>query len=316
MSNTTSNSSALIRASVYSKMIQEALQDELLSFKLAMDVTDFGDGTTLNIPSIGDVVVRDVVEDVASVYDAIDTGNFQLTITDFISTANYVTRKLLEDSHLGRQLVAAIPRKHYRAIMERFETRLFAVANAAHTVANANAVNGQAHRIAGSGTSGAVALLDFAKIKTSLDKANCPSSSRVMFLDPLAEYDVNQLTNVINVSNNPTFEGIITSGMSKDMRFLKNIYGVDIYLSNRLPDISSETVNSVTVTSGKAAIAMCVADEDTMPLAMAWRRMPQTEGEYDKDFDRDEYITRCRFGLGVKREESMAILIHNVTNVV
>ena len=314
--NNTTNTTPLIRASLYSTMIQETLKDNLLGMKLAMDVSDFGDGTTLNIPSIGDVIVRDAAEDVAVVYDAIDTGNFQLTITDFISSANSVSRKFKQDSHVAQSLYAAIPRLHLRALMERFETRLFAVANAAQTAAAANAVNGQAHRIAGSGASGKLALVDLAKIKASLDKANNPSNSRVMFIDPLAEYDLNVLTNITNVSNNPKFEGIVTQGFAKDMRFLHNIYGVDIYTSNRLPDISSETVNSVAVSSGKAAIAMCVADPDTMPMAQAWRMQPNTDGEYNKDLFQDEFVTRCRFGLGVKRKESLMVLIHNTTAVV
>ncbi len=313
--NLSTNSTPLIRAQVYSAMLTEALQDALMGMKLAMDVSDFGDGTTYNIPSLGDVIVRDVAEDVPAVYDALDTGNFTFSITDFNSAANAVSRKLLEDGNKAPMLLAAIPRKHLRALMERFETRLFAVANAAQTAAAANAVNSQAHRIAGSGTSGVIALADFAKLKTSLDKANCPADSRVMFLDPLAENTLNNLTNIVNVSNNPAFEGIITSGFAKNMRFIRNIYGIDIYLSNRLPDISSETVNGVAVSSGKAAIAMCVSDPDTMPICQAWRRMPQTHGEYNKDLDREEYITYARFGLGVKRKESLAVLIHNVTNI-
>jgi len=315
MANVTSNSSPLIRAQVYSQMLQEALKDNLVGMKLAMDVSDFGDGTTYNIPSIGDVVIRDITEDSPAVYDAIDTGNFTMTITDFKSAGSYVSRKLLEDGYMGQKLLAAVPRKHLDALMQHFETRLFAVANAAQTAAAANNVNSQAHRIAGSGTSGVVALADFAKIKTSMDKANCPANSRVMFIDPLGEKDLNNLTNLINVSNNPKFEGIINTGFARDTRFLVNIFGIDIYTSNRLPNITSETVNSVAVTNGKAAIAMCVADPDVMPMAMAWRRMPETHGEYNKDLDREEYVTYCRFGLGCKRKEAMVVLIHNVTNV-
>lgn len=315
MANLTSNTTAFIRAQLYSRMIQEGLNDQLVSQRLSWDVSEFTDGTTFYIPSIGDVIVRDYTEDSPIVFDAIDTGQISMTIDQFKSTATYVSNKLLEDGYLGQELVAKIPSKHLRALLEEYETRMFAKLNAAQTATSANTVNGQSHRLVASGTSQVVTLTDFAKIKTSFDLANVPDESRVMFIDPRGEHELNKLTNLVNVANNPKFEGIVTGGFAKRMRFVVNIYGIDIYCNNRLPDIASETIGGSTVTSGKAAIAMCVADPDVMPLMSAWRRRPVCKGEENIKFDRHEYSTTARYGFGVKRSESLVVLLHNISNV-
>lgn len=314
MGNTTSNTSPLIRGHIYSQMLQDELLDALVATKLTWDVSDFGDGTTYHIPSIGDVIVRDYSEDTPIIYDSIDTGEVTMTLDQYKSAASYVTKKLLLDGYKAQALYAAIPRKHLRALLEEYETRLFRTANAGQTAGNANSVNGQAHRFVASGTSQHIQLDDLNKMKISLDLANVPQVNRCMFIDPRGELDFNRIPNIINVDSNPQFQGIIETGFARDTRFVRNVYGIDIYTNNRLPDIASETIGS-TVTNGKAAILLGLADPDVMALMSAWRQMPTTEGEWNKDLQREEYVTTAYYGFGVKRKESMCVLLHNITNV-
>lgn len=62
----------LIRANLWSNMIKEVLLDELYATKYIHMLTDFPDGTTLNIPSIGLAEVHDYVEGEAIRYTAMD----------------------------------------------------------------------------------------------------------------------------------------------------------------------------------------------------------------------------------------------------
>ena len=55
--NNTDNTRSLARRDVYSQMILDELYDGFLPEGLARDVSDFPDGTTLYIPTFGEVAV-------------------------------------------------------------------------------------------------------------------------------------------------------------------------------------------------------------------------------------------------------------------
>jgi hypothetical protein len=116
------------------------------------------------------------------------------------------------------------------------------------------------------------------------------------------------------------FEGMVTSGFARDHKFVRNIFGWDIYTSNRLDveDAANTTVDRSNVAEASVIgdicnIFMCVLDDSTKPIMGAWRQMPGVEGERNKDLARDEYVTRCRFGWGAQRLESLGIMITNPT---
>lgn len=56
----TGNSTAFIEAQQYSQFIIENLQDGMLPEGLSRDVSDFGQGTTLNIKTVGTRTIQDV----------------------------------------------------------------------------------------------------------------------------------------------------------------------------------------------------------------------------------------------------------------
>jgi len=78
--NTTANTKPLIKAQVYSDIILETLQGDFLSTDISRDVSDFGDGETLYIPTMGETVIFDYNEDEPAKYAPIDTGQVTLTI--------------------------------------------------------------------------------------------------------------------------------------------------------------------------------------------------------------------------------------------
>lgn len=318
MANTTLNTSPLIKAEVFSDLLLEQINDGFLPDGLHRNVGDFGDGEQLTIPVLGETVLRDYVEDTGIEFDPIDTGEIHLRITEYVSAATYVTDKLKQDAYKASALEASIPRTHFRLIQERYETDMLATVNL-QTLGNPNIINGYAHRwVASSGTTnGVMTLEDFLYAKLAADKANMPEEGRVAIVDPSVEAALNQQVGLQAFSNNPQFEGIVNTGFARGKRFIRNIYGWDVYVSNRLPVVASETINggptgeSNAITGGVVNIFGVFTDDMTTPFMGAWRQMPVTEGFRNTTFKRDEYSTTARWGFGLQRTESLIGIITN-----
>lgn len=317
MSMTTRNMEVLIRSEVWSASLKEALQDDLMATRYVNWLSGFPDGDTFTIPSIGDATVRNYAEDTPIVYDALDTGEFQFQISTYLSAGNYITEKARQDAFYAAQLEASFVPKQRRAIMEKLETDILALAaggaSGGQTAGNQNQINGADHRWVASGTNEVIAVQDFAKALYSLKKANVPDRNLIAIVDPSVEYTLNTLTNITNVSNNPRWEGIITSGIASGMRFVKNVYGFDVYTSNYLPT-ANETINAKTTAAGKANIFFS-ADATVLPFVGAWRQLPKVDGDYNKDFQREEYVTTCRYGLKVYRPENLVVVLSDTDQV-
>lgn len=319
--NSTANTSALIRAQVYSETILDEIEGGYLPEGIHRDVSDFQDGDTLYIPTFGEVILRDIQEDKDIPVDSVDTGQLTLTISEYVGAGNYLTDKVKQDSYKLREFEATLVPKHLRAIRQRYETDLLATAND-QTTGAANAINSYAHRFIASGTNQVIQPEDFIYAKLAMDKADVPDEGRILIVDPLVEATLNSLTNLVNVSNNPMFEGIVNTGFAKSMRFLKNIFGFDIYVSNRLPAVTSESIDASTATigvgapSGSSSVAagvvnqfMCVADDMVKPYMGAWREMPSTEGARNARRKRDEFFTTARWGFGIQRPQCLISLL-------
>jgi hypothetical protein len=321
MQNTT-NTVSFIEAQQYSQFILSNLHDGLLPDGFYRNVSDFPSGTTLNIKVVGSATIRDQAEDQPIQYDPIDTSTVTLTITDYIGDGWYINDVLRQDGSQIDALHAARGIESTRAIQEHFESRFMQTANDAQVVTTSNAINGIAHRfVAGnSAATRQVDLADFAHMKLAFDKAKVPAAGRIALVDPVVEATINTLTQVVANTNNPMFEGMVTTGFARDHKFVRNIFGWDIYTSNRLDTTIAEAAAVDRNGTTTAAVAgdvcnsfMCVLDDSTKPIMGAWRQMPGVEGERNKDLARDEYVTRCRFGWGAQRLESLGIMITNPT---
>jgi hypothetical protein len=321
MSQLTSNTTAFVEATQYSQFILDNLHDYLLPEGLYRDVSDFGSGTTLNIKTVGTVTIQDAAEDTPLNFNPIDTGNITLTITDYIGDAWKVSDDLREDGAQIDSLMSMRAMESTRALGENHESRFLAVANAAQTAANVNLVNGRPHRWIGGGsgvTTRVMSMSDLIAMKLAFDKANVPAAGRIAIVDPIVEATLNSLTNIVNVSNNPMFEGIITEGFAKDHKFVRNIFGFDIWTSNFLPlktatealNASSYNLANTTAAIGDVAnLFMCVSDDSTKPIMHAWRRAPKTEGWRDNEERADKYQVTSRFGLGAQRVDTLGTIL-------
>ena len=96
----TVNTDHLIRSNLWSTQLKENFEAMMFAQQYIDWITDFPDGDTLNIPSIGQMEAQDFAEGEAVRYTAMDTGNFTFTIDKYLASATYVTSKMLQDSYV------------------------------------------------------------------------------------------------------------------------------------------------------------------------------------------------------------------------
>ena len=320
----TSQMELLIRSEVWANQLKEIIKDELLGTGHVNWLNDFPDGDVFTIPSVGDATVNDYTEDQPVTYNALDTGEFQFSITEYKSSALYITKKARQDSMYAARLESQFVPKMRRALLEVLETGTWALgaggASGGQTAADTNTINEADHRFVGSGTSDTIAPADFAKALYALKKAAVGDSNLIAFCDPSVEFALNTTTNIVNVSNNPRWEGVIESGLASGSRFVKNVFGFDIYTTNYLPAAGaaqdgSETVDSNSLTNGICNIFFSAADRENLPFMGAWRQMPEVDSEYNKDLQREEYVTTSRYGLKVYRPENLVVCLTDTSQV-
>tara|TARA_R110000803_G_scaffold46666_2_gene97894 strand:+ start:3248 stop:4198 length:951 start_codon:yes stop_codon:yes gene_type:complete len=313
----TTNTRAFIEAEQYSSFILLNLHDGLLPDSFYRNVTDFSSGDTLHIKTVGSVTLQEASEDTPLVYNPIETGEITMAITDYVGDAWYVTDDLREDGNQIDTLMGERSAESTRAIQENFETRFLATAQAGQTNADANVINGFPHRIsstvATSGSENSFALSQLIQVRLAFDKANVPSEGRVFICDPIVEATLNSLVTITH-DVTPFGQKILEQGMARGQRFVMNLYGFDIIQSNRLPT-GTFSDGTTSVSSSVANIAMCVLDDQTKPVMAAWRRMPKSEGERNKDRARDEFVVRAKWGFGMQRVDTLAVIITSAVNV-
>ena len=322
---TTANSDLLIRSELYSAQLKEILEDELMAQGYVDWLSEFPDGTTFTVPSVGQATTQTVAEDQAIKYSALDTGEFQFSITEYLGSAHYVTKKNLQDSFYMQRVMSQFAAKESRAIMEVLEADILKApgptasqTGTSQTASNANQVNGLDHRYIGTGSGDTMDPADFAYAKLALKKANVPLNNLIAIVDPTVGYQLETLTGLSDVTYNPRWEGIIGTGLTTGMRFIRNVYGFDVYESNYLASGLGETIThggaSNSVTNGVQNLFFS-ADSTVLPIMGAWRQMPEVDAEFNKDFQREEYITTARWGVKLFRPENMVCVLTDSTAV-
>lgn len=309
---TTTQNPELIRQEIYSQFLLTVLTPDILPGVFYRNVSDFMDGDQLNIPTLGSTTLQEVSEDSPLTYTGLETGRVQLQITDYVGDAYYLTKKLRQDGYVVDAAVAQKAMETAKAIARDFEGGLWQVLYDAQTDADPNNFNGTAHRIVGSGTNEAIAIGDITKVALAFDKANVSQGARVGIVTPEVAHTMwNKFQGTYNVNSNPTLQSILETGFAKDHKFVMNINGIEIYTSNLLPDVVAGAGDGTATlgAAGKANVFMSVADDNEKPGMMAWRQQPETDQEYNKDLQRWEWVTTARWGKGVQREDTLAVIL-------
>lgn len=317
---TTGNVDQLTRSEVWSNELKEILRDEMFAQKFVNMLSGFPDGDQFNIPSIGQAQVSDYTEDTAVTYRPLDTGEFTFTIDQYLESATYITKKARQDAFYSEQLISRFVPEMERALMAHFETTTLAAPEVGVSANSNESIDGIEHRWAAGGTGAVITVEDFARARYALKKANVPDRNLVAIVDPSVEFTLNTLSNLVDVSNNPRWEGIVSDGIATGMKFVKNVYGFDVYTSNYLADVTDSALpaadnSNVDFSSdnGKANLFFS-ADSTVLPWVGAWRQMPEVDYEYNKDFQRDEYVLTARYGVKKYRPENL-VTVPSKTNV-
>lgn len=303
--HTTNNTAHLTRSNIWSTQIKEVLLDELMGMRYVRMLSEFTDGDTINIPSIGQGEVYDYAEGQAIQYSPLDTGNFTFTISEYKADGKYITKKLQQDSFYTSELMAAFPRVQARAMMEAIEEDVLAVGPNGQTAGSYNLINGARHQFLASGSNQTLANVDFARAKYALEKANVPMTNLVAIVDPSVGYALETQTGLSDLTYNPKWEGIVTTGISTGMQFIRNVYGFDVYVSHRLPTSAAVSGSDFNISSGDVANLFFSAAPDVLPFVGQMRQEPQVDSEYNKDLQREEYVITARWGFGLYRPENM-----------
>ena len=319
MAMTTSNTSFLQRAQVYSSELKDILREEMMAQRYVRMLDGFPDGNTFNIPSIGQAQVDNYTEDSAVTYRPLDTGNFTFTVDKYLSSATYMTKKAEQDTFYSSELMSRFVPEQERAIMEHFETTTLAAPESGVSANSTEAINSISMRVGSTGTGEVITLKEFAYARYALKKQNVPDSNLVAIVDPSVEYTLNTLSNVVNVSNNPRFEGLVRDGIATGMRFVANVYGFDVYCSNFLPTATDNALPDLTASNQDYSSTNGVvnlffsADQSVNPFVGAFRQQPQVDYDYNKDFQRHEFVTTARYGVKLYRPENMVRVVTKPT---
>jgi hypothetical protein len=307
----------LIRSNLYSNEITRMFQDDLFAMKFVRTITDFPDGTTLNMPRMGQAETADFSEGQAIKYSKFDTGNFTFTIDQYKYSANSMSSKFKRDSFWAAEVEAAFGPEQHRALMKAFEARVFNRANAAQTASNANLINGFPHRMVASGTNATLAFKDFIRAELALRKANVPCRNLVCIMSPETAAQVQANSAITGLlSPIPRWGAVSIDGLVSGFQFKFSVFGFDCYISNYLPTDVTETIadggqpgpGSVSG-DGQVNIFFSAEPGNTLPWIAAFRQMPTVYSEFNKDLQQMEFLTICEYGVACFRPENQVIIL-------
>ena len=299
-------------------------QDETIARGLVNWTNELPDGMNLKINSIGDLTMDEAAESTPLPERRMDTGQFVFNIDEYQGVKVAFTDENFQDNFMAPQILARTPEKMMRAFEIELESKIFAIPNKAdggQTKNNANLINGYRHRLTASGTNRKLTLQDFAYAKLALQKANVPMQNLVAFVDPAVAFELDTTANIVDISNNPQWQGIVETGMSTGTRFIRNIYGFDVYTSNYL-DAATAAEGSLTKYDGttatnaigdKCALFFANLGGDSSPFLGAFREQPNIVSWRDEAIRTEFHEMRARYGLKLYRPENMVTIYHSTT---
>lgn len=306
----------MIHANIYSREITRMFQDDLFAMRFVRTITDFGHGTTLNIPRLGQAHQSDFAEGQAIKYNKFDTGNFTFAIDQYKYSANSISEQFKQDSFYQAEIQASFAPEQHRALMKGFEARVFERANSSQTATSLNSIHGAAHRWVAKGTNETLSLKDFMLAEFALRRANVPMRRLTAVIDASGAFAIENSTNAVSLlSPMPKWGDMVNNGLVSGFQFRFNIYGFDVYISNYLPRDIAETIDSVSVTTGVANMFFSAEPGNTLPWIAAFRQMPTVQSEFNKDLQQTEFLTICRYGVQIFRPENLVIVLSDTDQV-
>ncbi len=295
----------LIRTRLYSEEIKTVLESELQLDKACKWFTDFTDGTTYVVPTVGQLTVRNYVEGNPITIDEVDSGEFTLTIDKYYSSAFAITDKFKQDSKYIAKAESMFVMELTKSIARQKESDV-ANLQSAQTASNANNINGFAHRMVASGSNGVIAESQIRDMALSLSKARCPKAGRRAFVDSTVTHTMTGLANIITQTiygaNSAVKENL--SGTN----YLGKYYGFDFYENFYLDNALSETIGG-SVTDGMGNLFLGTDDA----FVGAMRLEPELEDFREPMRKRHVYTALSRYGVKTYRPEAVGVILSSAT---
>ncbi len=299
------------RNEVFNTMLKQVLRDDLFAEQWVNYIGDFTDGSNYKINSVGELAVDQMAEGTSLQVRQPDSGQFVFNINEFPGIKTAFSDVFLEDDFMANQVLQTLPDRMTRAMEEYLETRVLRLQRE-QTNDDANSINGAQHRFTANGATRQITLNDLAYVNYVLKKASVNRGAMIGIVDPSFEFNVN-VGSQVTTADNPQYRGIIDSGIGTGFRFLRNIYGIDLYTSNYLDtEDAAETAladyagnTTATVAADVANVFFSAADRETLPFIGAWRRRPVIKSWRDEDKETEYHQVSSRFGLALYRPENL-----------
>jgi hypothetical protein len=319
MLSSSANANYFIEQELWEAEIKENLFPALSgSFPHMRWITDsFPTGVTLTIPTTGRMAIRAYTEGEEITVEDPTLNEIQLTIDNYYQGGIGVTDKFKQDSYLAASAIATWRQDIIRGLKEKIEADVWNVLATdsvnGHTAADDNDIGGLDHRWGASGSSGIFDWNDFVNAAYVFDKHNVPKSGRVVIVDPKVARDL-ALHTATN-SNAWYRQDVMGSNSIMKMGFgmstyMGNFYGFDVYQSNMLSTMDTETVPLY----GSASTIALTAPKVNLFLGLeaffgAFRQNIELEQFRDHARKRDVMHACVRYGLRVFRPESVIAVL-------
>ena len=148
----------MIRAKIYSGILREQLEPELIAMNYVDVITSFPDGDKWEDVEMGAATVTDYHEGEEIDFKGLDFATRTFEINEYVNSGHYVTAKFAQDSYLASQIMAKVPALEARAIAADLEQKIFNLAVTDHKIIKKNdsaVLNGMQHRfVAGTAADG------------------------------------------------------------------------------------------------------------------------------------------------------------------
>ena len=300
--------------------IKQVLDDSLsLRNEIMWWTGDFPNGDILNVPTMGQLTVRDYVEGANITLEDTASQNFTLTIDKYKQTGIQITDKMKQDSSYINMLISKYKVEVVAALMRQLESDI-AHLQASQTASNPNNIDGQDHRFVSVGVNNTGSDEDFKLAMLSLSVSKAMTSASSAFITPEVLYRLQGRSNLLSQGVYGTNQllkeggliGKVIMAAQESRKLVGTIAGFQTYSHNDLDLNLSETITATsgtpfttgTVTAGKANMFL---GRETFVGAM--RTDPDIVEFRKEEIKSDVIHATTRYGLKLYRPESLVVCL-------
>lgn len=317
--NTITNDDLLINR--YSTSTKTVLEEALgLDKHVKWMEGEFPDGNSLKIPTFGQMTVEDYAEGDSIQTQALNSGEYLLTINEYIQAGVQVTEKFRQDAWYGNMALAEAVRGMNVAFVRHKDSKI-AHLQAQQTANDPNTLSGANHRFVSAATNNVLGIEDFRLAKHSLAKANS-YGRRIAFIDPDCVYELSAISSLYDQTlygaNAALKEGSVSGNALDADDVNRNLFGrvcgFDTYEYQVLDYGLAETIVATGKNAGSRSVTSAYANlflgKDTFIGAV--RSAPAMQTIADPLHKSDIIHATMRYDVDLFRPESLVVVLADV----